>query len=122
MHFSVRSAFPATHRIRIDARGTREPAHAHNWRVEVWLEGPDDGGAATVAARALLDRWVERYDGKSFNDVAPFDRLNPTAEEVARVVARELAEGLPSLRVIRVEVGEAAGFSATFLPPGDRDR
>lgn len=117
MRFSVRSAFPATHRIRIDARGTLEPAHAHNWRVEVWLEGDDDDGPP--AARAFLDRWVARYQGRSFNDVPPFDRINPTAEEVARAFAGEIDAALPELRVLRVEVGEAAGFSAMYWPDED---
>jgi 6-pyruvoyltetrahydropterin/6-carboxytetrahydropterin synthase len=114
MRFSVRSAFPATHRIRVDARGTREPAHAHNWRVEVWLQSEDPRDSS--AARAFLDDWVSRYRGKSFNEVSPFDVVNPTAEEVARVFAEEIAEALPSVHVVRVEVGEAAGFSATYWP------
>ena len=115
MRFCVRSAFPATHRIRIDARGTREPAHAHNWRIEAWLEAPDDD-AAPATARAFLRVWVSRYEGNSFNDVPPFDTVNPTAEEVARVFARELTGAVRTARVVRIEVGEAAGFSATYWP------
>lgn len=114
MRFSVRSAFPATHRIRIDARGTLEPAHAHNWRVEVWLES--DEPHAPAAAREFLDRWVARHEGRSFNDVPPFDEVNPTAEEVARVFAEEIAAALPHAHVLRVEIGEAAGFSASYWP------
>jgi len=114
MRFSVRSAFPATHRIRIDARGTREPAHAHNWRVEAWLESKTPHAADH--AREFLDRWVARHEGRSFNDVPPFDRVNPTAEEVARVFADEIAAELTEAQVVRVEVGEAAGFSATYWP------
>jgi len=116
MRFRVRSAFPATHRIRINPRGTLEPAHAHNWRVEVVLDADDHNAAAVAAARDFLTGWVARYEGKSFNEVPPFDVVNPTAEEVARVFATEIAAALPSTRVARVEVGEAAGFSATFWP------
>ncbi len=116
MRFCVRSAFPATHRIRIDARGTREPAHAHNWRIEAWLEAPDDGDTTAPAAGAFLREWVSRYEGNSFNDIPPFDTVNPTAEEVARVFAGEIATAIPAARIVRVEVGEAAGFSATYWP------
>ena len=119
VHFSVRSSFPATHRIRIDARGTLEPAHAHNWRVEAFLECDDADHGAAAAARAFLARWVERYEGNSFNDVSPFDHVNPTAEEVARILAGEMAEACPSATIRRVEVGEAAGFSAAYWPDGD---
>ncbi len=114
MRFSVRAAFPATHRIRIDARGTREPAHAHNWRIEAWFEAEDINADLPARAREFLLSWVARYEGKSFNEVAPFDVVNPTAEEVARVFADESTAALPAARVIRVEVGEAAGFSATY--------
>lgn len=114
MLVSVRSAFPATHRIRIDARGTREPAHAHNWRVQVWIES--DEQECGRRAGAALAAWVARYEGRSFNDVAPFDKVNPTAEEVARVVAHEMSEALPGDVVVKVEVGEAAGFSAIYRP------
>jgi len=117
MLFSVRSAFPATHRIRIDARGTREPAHAHNWRVRVWVESADQ--ECGRRARGALAAWVARYEGRSFNDVAPFDSVNPTAEEVARVVAQEMSEALPGAVVVKVEVGEAAGFSAIYRPGTD---
>jgi 6-pyruvoyltetrahydropterin/6-carboxytetrahydropterin synthase len=116
MRFSVRSSFPATHRIRIDARGTLEPAHAHNWRIEAWFEAADDASSVPVEAHTFLLSWVARYDGKSLNDVAPFDVVNPTAEEVARVFAEESTAALDSARVLRVEVGEAAGFSATYRP------
>ena len=114
MLFSVRSAFPATHRIRIDARGTREPSHAHNWRVRVWIES-DDARCGALAESALA-RWVARHDGRNFNDVAPFDTINPTAEEVARVVAAEMAAALPGAEIVKVEIGEAAGFSAIYRP------
>ncbi len=114
MRFSVRSSFPATHRIRIDARGTLEPVHSHNWRVEAFLDADDDLAGAATTATAFLARWVARYEGNCFNDVTPFDEVNPTAEEVARVLADELAGAVPGAAIIRVEVGEAAGFSATY--------
>ncbi len=117
MRFCVRSAFPATHRIRIDPRGTLEPAHAHNWRVEAWLESPDDDASVPAAARHFLLEWVARYEGNSFNDVPPFDVVNPTAEEVARVFAGEISAAVPAVDLLYVEVGEAAGFSATYWPP-----
>jgi 6-pyruvoyltetrahydropterin/6-carboxytetrahydropterin synthase len=116
MRFSVRSSFLATHQIRIDAHGTLEPIHAHNWRVEAFLTATEDHGGVAPEARAFLVRWVSRYDGNCFNDVAPFDEVNPTAEEVARVLAHELAGSVPGAVVEHVEVGEATGFSAIYWP------
>lgn len=116
--FQVAGEFPATHRIRIDARGTLEPLHAHAWRVRAWLRCDHGGAAARRRAEAVLEAWIERHEGRCFNDVAPFDEVNPTAEEVARVLCRHLDERVPDAVVERVEVGEALGFSATYWPSG----
>ena len=116
MRFCLSAEFPATHRIRIDTRGTLEPLHAHSWRVHAWLEAVDSEPLA--AARALLHDWVARHDGNCFNDIPPFERVNPTAEEVARVVAELFEERVHGVRVERVEIGEAAGFSAIYWPEG----
>jgi 6-pyruvoyltetrahydropterin/6-carboxytetrahydropterin synthase len=113
MRFCLSAEFPATHRIRIDRRGTLEPLHAHNWRVHAWLDGDEQ---TLPRARRVLAAWVDRHRGNCFNDVSPFDRVNPTAEEVARVVAELLADSVREARVVSVEIGEAAGFSATYLP------
>ena len=69
-----------------------------------------------MQAGAVLDAWVARHEGACFNDVPPFDTVNPTAEEVARTLAELLDRELPDTEVLRVEIGEAAGFSATYWP------
>lgn len=112
-YFCVRDSFPAAHRIRIDGAGTREPVHVHHWRVEACFRAAGDAGAAQRALQALR-RWVRRHRGRSLNDVAPYDVINPTAEEVARAVATELSAEL-HLPLVRVTVGEAAGFSAVYV-------
>jgi len=115
--FCIDSSFPATHRIRIDSKGTLEPLHAHNWRVRAWLDAEEetDGESLRVALAVLTD-WVHLHEANCFNDVEPFDKVNPTAEEVARVLAALLEEKVPSTRVVSIEIGEAAGFSATYWP------
>jgi len=115
MNFRLTAEFPATHRIRIDSRGTLEPLHAHNWRVSASLRAAR-AEEASVQARAVLDAWVARHEGACFNDVPPFDTINPTAEEVARSLAEHLDRELPDIEVRSVEIGEAAGFSATYRP------
>lgn len=119
--FHIRDSFPAAHRIRIDTRGTLEPVHVHHWRVDALIAAEPPLEPQAQRALGVVRRWVERHRGRSLNDVPPFDRVNPTAEEVARSLCRELAAGLSGLHVLRVTIGEAAGFSATYHPP-DADR
>lgn len=120
--FHVHDSFPAAHRIRIDTRGTLEPVHVHHWRVDVLVSAPPPVEPRAQDALAAVRAWTERYRGRSLNDVAPFDVVNPTAEEVARVLYGELCRSLPDVEVHRVTIGEAAGFSATYEADGDPPR
>lgn len=114
---AVYDSFPAAHRIRIDDAGTREPVHVHHWRVRVRFEASEPMAAAATV-RGWLDGWVGRHRGRSLNDVDPYDRVNPTAEEVARNLAGEFTAAFPHHRLADVTIGEAAGFSATYTPTG----
>ncbi len=116
MRFRIRDSFPAAHRIRVDGRGTLEPVHVHHWRVEASLSCPLEQARVVAAARAALRAWVDRHRGRSLNDLPPYDRINPTAEWVARCLAEELERAVPEASVECVTVGEAAGFSATYRP------
>jgi 6-pyruvoyltetrahydropterin/6-carboxytetrahydropterin synthase len=70
------------------------------------------------ALEASLDRILGRFHNRNLNDTAPFDRVNPTAELVARHVADALAPELPAgVRLRAVSVREAPGCTATFAPP-----
>jgi len=115
MHVCVRDSFPAAHRIRIAARGEREPVHVHHWRVELCFRAEPGDDALAARALAELRAWSERHRGRSLNDISPYDEINPTAEEAARQVATAVG-GRLGLEVLRVTVGEAAGFSATYWP------
>ncbi|HQU15564.1 MAG: 6-carboxytetrahydropterin synthase QueD [Chromatiales bacterium 21-64-14] len=61
--------------------------HGHNWKLEVEVEatGLDDMGMGVDfkiikgAARELSDQLDHRY----LNEIEPFDRINPTAENLA---------------------------------------
>lgn len=77
--------------------------HGHNWKLEVEVEatGLDDTGMGVdfkvikSAARELSERLDHRY----LNEIEPFDRINPTAENLAAWFYRGLSERLNSDRV-----------------------
>jgi 6-pyruvoyl-tetrahydropterin synthase len=116
---AVYDSFPAAHRIRIDTAGTREPVHIHHWRVRVEFRAAEAPERAAQAARLWVEGWVSRHRGRSLNDVEPFGVVNPTAEEVARNVASGFNEKFPAFDLVRVTIGEAAGFSASYKPDVD---
>ena len=59
---------------------------------------------------------VEPYEHVFLNEIAPFDDVNPTAENIARVVADALAAKLDDdrVKVARVEVWENDTCAATY--------
>ena len=77
--------------------------HGHNWKleVEVTARSLDDTGMVVdfkvikEAARALAGHFDHRY----VNEIAPFDRINPTAENLAAYLYQGLAEMLNDARV-----------------------
>jgi 6-pyruvoyltetrahydropterin/6-carboxytetrahydropterin synthase len=106
----IERTFSAAHSIVMG--GVPEPVHGHDWRVAATF-----AGAGLDADGLLVDfHAVERALNRSLNAVPPFDRLNPTAELVARHIADELGGAVPAgVRVHAVSVGEAPGCTATYL-------
>jgi 6-pyruvoyltetrahydropterin/6-carboxytetrahydropterin synthase len=75
-------------------------------------------GANFRVLKDLLEEQIRgRYDHRHLNDIPPFDRTPPTAENLAREVYRALAEGFdpgPSGRLSRVEVWEGPESCAAY--------
>jgi 6-pyruvoyltetrahydropterin/6-carboxytetrahydropterin synthase len=71
-----------------------------------------------VELRAAVKAFAERLDHRFLNDLAPFDRLNPSAENLAKYFCEGLEPklGAQGLRVESVTVWETDNTSATFRP------
>jgi 6-pyruvoyltetrahydropterin/6-carboxytetrahydropterin synthase len=104
----------ARHSVRIaTSSGWEDGAlHEHRWRIRAVVRAARldatgwvlDFGALVAELRAL----VEPYDGALINEVAPFDDINPTRENVARFLADRLAARLDDgrARVHAIEISE----------------
>jgi 6-pyruvoyltetrahydropterin/6-carboxytetrahydropterin synthase len=87
--------------------------HGHNWTVRAYYEFDRlDGCGLTVdflQLKALLERIaLPRFDHRHLNSVPPFDKVNPTSENIAAEIYRLLkAEpGFPGGRLAEVELWE----------------
>jgi len=114
---TIERTFAAAHAIII--KGEREPLHGHNWRVRLTVAGKSldsDGLLCDFhALEQVLDRAIGGFHNRNLNETAPFDRVNPTAENVAGHLAQEIARYLPAtVGIVRVSVTEAPGCEATF--------
>jgi len=97
---------------RIYGMAANAHGHGHNYVVDVSLKGSPDAVTGMVfdlkELKAILEREiVEPYDHRFLNyEVAPFDRVVPTTENIALDVWRRLAphlnDGLGKLHAVRV--------------------
>jgi 6-pyruvoyltetrahydropterin/6-carboxytetrahydropterin synthase len=119
---SVEETFAAGHALR-NYKGKCENVHGHNYRVQVTFSGPelDSIGLLVdfVAVKKLMHTVVDRLDHQFLNDLAPFDALNPSAENVAKYFYDEISGGLGQTTPVKlghVRVWETDTTSATYFP------
>jgi len=86
--------------------------HGHNYELEVTVGGEPDARTGFVIDLPLLDRVVrtqvvDRYDHRHLNlDIEEFRELNPTSENLVKVIWERLAPELPQGALRRVTVRE----------------
>jgi len=110
----------AAHNLR-QYQGKCEHLHGHNWRVEVRLAGDDldEEGMLLDFTRAkrLLAEVLDDLDHVYLNEVPPFDAINPSSENLARVIAERVAGRLPhGVRLTSVTTWESDRCAATYRP------
>lgn len=121
---TVQTTFSAAHAIVIG--GVREPLHGHDWHVTACVGGAAvDAGGLLVDFHALeesLNAIVRPFRNGNLNETAPFDRVNPTAENVARYIGESLRDRVRVMSGIEqrgvhmmwVRVTEAVGCAVTY--------
>jgi 6-pyruvoyltetrahydropterin/6-carboxytetrahydropterin synthase len=117
----VEYTFAAGHALR-GYKGKCENVHGHNYRVQVMVAGEqlDSSGLLMdfVDLRKGIKGLVERLDHRFLNDITPFDRVNPSAENMAKYFCDELEPQVRErgLRIQAVTVWETDTTSATYRP------
>ena len=116
---TVRGSISAAHRLR-DYDGNCERLHGHNWRVEVTLESNtlDERGIAIDfrEIKSFLAEILGAFDHRHLNDISPFDTLNPSSENFACLIFKEMEKRVPSPIVVsKVAVWESDDARAEYF-------
>ena len=105
---TVKTHFDAAHALR-GYPGDCAKLHGHTWDVEVTVEGTRLNDIELLYdfrnLKEDLRGVIDKFDHKHLNEVAPFDRLSPTGENLARFIYEELEERIGAavrLREVRV--------------------
>ncbi len=118
---TVEKYFEAAHYLR-GYQGKCEKTHGHRYKVVVKIQALklNEIGLAydfTDVKRHLKDI-MERYDHTCLNDISPFDKINPSAENIASTIYNELEEKLSteSVSLIAVEAWESPEQGVAYRP------
>ena len=117
----VEGAFEAAHRV-VNYPGKCDRLHGHNWKVEALVKGTelDELGMLVdfKAIKGALKEALERFDHRFLNELEPFaSDINPTAENLARIIFAELATSPVFVRdshLAAITVYETPASSVTY--------
>lgn len=124
---TVRDDFSAGHALR-HYEGKCERMHGHNFAVELTVEGSQLAAGTEMlldfkVLKKGLKAVLDALDHRLLNETPPFDRINPSSENLARHIWQGMEAHLathddPQARQVRlhsVTVSEKGAQSATYL-------
>ena len=115
----VEEHFDAAHLIR-DYNGKCENTHGHRFKVIIRLEAEKLQQNGLAYDFALIKRSLRealtRYDHAFLNEMSPFDRIEPSCENIAATLYDELLSHFNGLPVIltSVEVWESPTTGVSY--------
>jgi 6-pyruvoyltetrahydropterin/6-carboxytetrahydropterin synthase len=118
---SVEQHFDAAHYLR-DYQGKCESLHGHRYKVVAKVKASQVDGIGlaydfTVLKQHLADI-LSQFDHTCLNDVPPFDKINPSSENIASTIYNELGPklSLDPVSLSGVEVWESPESWVAYSP------
>jgi 6-pyruvoyltetrahydropterin/6-carboxytetrahydropterin synthase len=116
----IKSHFSAGHHLR-DYPGNCERPHGHNWKVEVTVKATEldelGMGIDFRALKAAVKEVLDTLDHSDLNEHPDFQSTNPSSENIAAYIFRNLQKDLTSDRygVYSVTVCETDNSGVTYF-------
>ncbi len=118
---TVRSEFCAGHALR-HYEGKCENLHGHNFGVEATVQGNKLIENVEMLMdfkelKLILKKVLTSLDHQVLNSVPPFDRINPSSENLSRHIWQSMAAELvgSGVSMYSVTVSEKSAQSATYI-------
>lgn len=120
---SVDESFAAAHNLR-GYKGKCEDLHGHNYKVRVTLAGPELDSVGLlydfVHLKQVIQSVIRSLDHKYLNELPPFDKVNPSAENIARhihdVAAKQMRPVPNGAKISSITIWETDVTAATYRP------
>jgi len=120
---TIEDHFASAHQLR-GYKGKCENIHGHNWKVVMSVKGEKLNEIGLLIdfhdLKVILKKICGDLDHKNVNEVEPFDRINPSSENIAGYIAKRAQEELDrtgeDIAVDSVTVWESDTSRCTFYP------
>jgi 6-pyruvoyltetrahydropterin/6-carboxytetrahydropterin synthase len=115
----VISHLAAAHQLK-ETGGKCEKLHGHNWKIEVYVSGPQLDQNGLLIDFQLVKNAVEKVmaglDHEFLNELAVFKNLNPSSENIARIIYEQVGPVINSdrVRITKVTAWESDTACATY--------
>ena len=114
----IETHFAASHQLH-GYEGPCRVLHGHTWKVRVEVEtGQIDKIGISFdfkQLKSVTQSVIQRLDHHHINDIPPFDKVNPTAENLSKYIYEEVKKQLPrAIRISQVTVWESANYAVSY--------
>jgi 6-pyruvoyltetrahydropterin/6-carboxytetrahydropterin synthase len=115
---SVNTYISAAHHLN-NYEGPCARVHGHNWKIQIDVRAETLNKAGIAVDFSDLEKWlwqiVGAFDHQMINSVPPFDKINPTAENLVKYTFDEMKKKLPAqVTLIRVSAWETDSCMVSY--------
>ncbi len=117
-HIFYETHFAAAHQLH-GYDGECSEMHGHTWKVKIEIKAKktDKIGISFdfKKLKSITNKVIDRLDHNNINTVPPFDKENPTAENLARYCYNEVGKLLPeSVKMSKVTIWESDSYAVCY--------
>ena len=105
--------------------GKCEELHGHNFKVEVTVAAEKLNSSGLLIDFREVKKWLheilEQLDHKNLNDLSFFAGVNPSSENIAEIICKQIEQSAKQskVRIARVKVWESENAAVTYIPDGN---
>ncbi|NLX51223.1 MAG: 6-carboxytetrahydropterin synthase QueD [Deltaproteobacteria bacterium] len=116
---TIIKSFSAAHLL-AEIGGKCEELHGHNFKVEVTVGAPALNSEGILIDFRLVKKWLQdvlnRMDHQHLNDLPFFAGKNPSSENIAYLIYRELKDSVreAGIKLLAVKVWESENAAVTY--------
>ena len=96
---TVEDNFASAHQLR-GYKGKCENLHGHNWKIVIEVQGNNLNDIGLLVdfheLKKILKNVLDCLDHKNLNEVVPFDKINPSSENICKYIYDKISEELRS--------------------------